>query len=126
MAELRQGCTGRAGVADVDLIYHAPIALHWPGDDLRVRGIYWLRVYRDSQSAVVIFTDIPANQGPDADFAGTELARLVWRDHLPSNLTTRWFYSVPGRESYLPEQRKTRYYESQGAIIAAVTSRRAR
>jgi hypothetical protein len=79
----------------VDLIFHGPIALYWPGGDLYVRGVYWLRIYRDTESAVVIFTDIPANQGPDAEFADTELAEMIMRDHLPANLKIRWFSCSP-------------------------------
>ena len=70
----------------MNLIFHRPIALHWPGGDLHVQGVYWLRIYRDTESAVVIFTDIPANQGPDAEFADRELAGWIMRDHLPNGL----------------------------------------
>jgi hypothetical protein len=95
----------------VDLIFHGPIALPWSDNDLRVQGVYWLRIYRDAKSGVVIVTDIPANPGPDADRTDTQLVKLVFRDYLPANLNIRWFYCRPGRAPVLFDWQRTVYYE---------------
>jgi hypothetical protein len=76
-----------------------------------VSAIFWVRIYCDGHSAVVIVANVPANPGPGPDHKDIEIAQHVKNYYLSGVQKIRWFMCEPGRcRPHEPEQ--TRYFEA--------------
>jgi hypothetical protein len=94
----------------MELILNEPVALPRHGGR-GVRAVFWVRIYRDADSAVVIMADVPANPGPGPNALDTWIARHLLQKYLPDGPRVRWFFCDPGKHDWPRPSDKTRYYE---------------
>ena len=94
----------------MELILNDPVVLPWASGD-GVEAVFWVRIYRDPRSAVVIIADVPANPGPWPDTVATDITEQIARDYLAGDLEVRWFLCYPGH-FYPREPSHTRYFEA--------------
>src|SRR5581483_4791792 len=80
----------------VDLVLDGPTAIDMYGDQV---GVYWIRIYRSTTTAVVIVADVPANPGRSPTNAASLIARHVLDAYLADVQdagSVRWFLCYPG------------------------------
>jgi hypothetical protein len=90
--------------------------------------VFWVRIYRDTHSAVVIIADVPANPGPSPDIVDVEIATQLARDYELGDLNVRWFICYPGKYSAGRPSSVTKYHEAgfSGTKITRIYCRGAR
>ena len=93
-----------------------------------VQAVFWVRIYRDTHSAVVIIADVPANPGPSPDIVDVEIATQLARDYELGDLNVRWFICYPGKYSAGRPSSVTKYHEAgfSGTKITRIYCRGAR
>lgn len=69
----------------MELILNGPVALPWASGD-GGQAVFWVRIYRDAHSGVVIIAHVPANPGPWPDIVDTQIAGHLARGYLPGGL----------------------------------------
>jgi len=95
----------------MELVLNEPVVLPWPHYG-GVQAVFWVRIYRDERSAVVIIADVPANPGPSPDNVASEIASQLASDYELGHLNVRWFICYPGKVSSGWPTSVTKYYEA--------------
>ncbi len=74
------------------LVFNDPVAIP---PERRGRGVYWLRIYRDENAAVVLVTEVPGNPGSSISNSASRIARWILDNVLDGVSDVRWFHCYP-------------------------------
>jgi hypothetical protein len=79
----------------VKLILNEPVAVPWPGSGQDVFGVYWVRIYRAGNRAVVIVADVPGNPGCSPVNGESAISLYISGNYLADVARVRWFACFP-------------------------------